>query len=249
MLECIIIDDEQHAIDNLKRYIEILPELKVIAVFDDPVDAMRAFFDLEKVDLVFMDIDMPKISGIELARQLRAKTDKLVFTTAHTKYGFDAFGVNANDYLLKPFSLAKFITTIHKLFPGAPLEHSEINPPASNAEQFLFIKSREDSLKLIKVRFDEIVAVESSLNYINIHTEKKSMLTYMSLTEISKRLLGRGNFVQFQRSFIINQNFIENIEGNSIKMTTGLKMSVGEYYKKDFNKFISQYLIKAKRRE
>lgn len=246
MPKCIIIDDEPHAMETLKGYVKLLPELEVVAVFHDPLEAMRFFAESEKLDLVLLDVDMPKISGIELAKQVRAKTDKLVFVTAHTKYAFEAFGVDANAYLLKPISLAIFISTIQKLFSLSGIGEQSASDSIEN--DFFFVKSREDSLKLIKIRYGEIVAIESNLNYINIHTEKKSILTYMSLTEISKRLANRTNFLQFQRSFILNQNFIDNIEGNSIKMTTGQKITVGEYYKKEFNKFVTQYLVKVKRR-
>lgn len=247
MQKCIIVDDEMHAIETLKDYIQLMPELELVGTYSDPIIAMRTIGNQGKVDLILMDIDMPRISGLELAKQIRAMTNKLVFTTAHTKYGFEAFGVNANDYLLKPISLAVFMATIDKLFPGMPKAEEQDNS-IKGSDDFFFIKSREDNLKLIRIVYSDVVAIESSLNYINIHTKKKSMLTYMSLSEIARNLLGRGNFVQFQRSFIINKDYIDDIDGNSIKMVTGLKMTVGEYYKKDFNKFVSQHLIRPKRR-
>ncbi|GAA4195752.1 LytTR family DNA-binding domain-containing protein [Pedobacter jeongneungensis] len=247
MQRCIIVDDEIHAIETLKDYIHLMPELNLIGTYNDPINAMRTLGEHGKVDLILMDINMPRISGLELAKQVRTMTNKLIFTTAHTKYGFEAFGVNANDYLLKPISLAVFMSTIDKIFPSTQ-KPEEPDNSIIGADDFFFIKSREDNLKLIRIIYSDVVAIESNLNYINIHTKKKSILTYMSLSEIAKSLLGKGDFVQFQRSFIINKNYIDDIDGNSIKMVTGLKMTVGEYYKKDFNKFISEHVIRPKRR-
>lgn len=117
MLKCIIVDDEIHAIETLKEYIICIPELELVGIYDNSVTAIRAINSNEKVDLIFMDVDMPKISGLQIAMQVRSKTDKLVFTTAHSRYAFEAFGIDANGYLLKPFSLAVLLKTLYKLFP------------------------------------------------------------------------------------------------------------------------------------
>jgi DNA-binding LytR/AlgR family response regulator len=241
MYRCIIIDDELHAIEGLKEYIRQTKELTLVNFYTDPVIAMQEIAYSDAVDLILLDVDMPEISGIELATSIRKKTSKLVFTTAHTKYGFEAFQVEADGYLLKPYTLAKFMSTIQALFKPKSC--------VDEMETFFFIKSKEDNPKLIKVVYDEIVAIESKLNYILIHTMGKSILTYMSLTEISNKLSSERGFSQFHRSYILNTVHIESIEGNTITMTNGKKMAVGEFYRKAFNEFISKKVVKSKRKQ
>ncbi|MCR8556167.1 LytTR family DNA-binding domain-containing protein [Mucilaginibacter sp. BJC16-A38] len=239
--KCIIIDDEPHAIEGLKNYIAAIPSLKLEHCYTSPVDALMELSGDNKTDLILLDIDMPQISGIELSRQIRQKTNKLVFTTGHTQYGYEAFEVDADAYLLKPYSLSKFASTIAKLFPA--------QTETKNAGDFFFVKNKNDHLKIVKIRFDEVVAIESKQNYVLIHTLSKQILTYMSLTEISKTFEQLPNFVQYQRSFVLNKEHIESINGNTIQMVNGVQITVGEYYRKDFTAFLSEKLVKAKRSE
>ncbi len=241
MYRCIIIDDEPHAIEGLKQYIETIPMLKLVQSFTDPLLALKTITKEEPVDLIFLDVDMPKITGIELSREIRSKTEKLIFTTAHTKYAFEAFEVNADAYLLKPYSIGKFNITIDKLFPTAKTNEEQ----NTEMKKFFFVKSKVDNHKLVKIAFVDVVAIESKLNYIMIHTTSKQVITYMSLTEMAKLFNDVPGFIQLHRSFIINQNFIEFIDGNTIKMTNGLEVTVGSFYKKDFNDFLNHSLIKA----
>lgn len=239
MYKCIIVDDEPHALKSLAGYIDSLPNLNLVSTFSDPLAALLEISSGEPVDLLLLDIDMPRVSGLELARQLRHKTEKLVFTTSHSKYGYEAFEVQADAYLLKPYSLSKFASTIVKLFPALPAAESV--PPPDN---FFFVKDKNDHLKLVKIKYAEIIAIESQQNYVLMHTLHKKVLTYMSLTEISRNFRVFPNFVQFQRSFILNKDFIESIEGNTIKMTGGVQITVGDYYRKDYQAFLSRSLLK-----
>ncbi|MEO6851466.1 MAG: LytTR family DNA-binding domain-containing protein, partial [Mucilaginibacter sp.] len=116
-------------------------------------------------------------------------------------------------------------------------------------DDYFFVKNKDDNLKIVKIRYDEVIAVESKQNYVLIHTLKKKVLTYMSLTEISKIFRQFPNFEQFQRSYIIGKDHIDSIDGNTIKMVNGLQITIGEYYKKDFTIFMSEKLIKARRKD
>ncbi|MCZ4224846.1 LytR/AlgR family response regulator transcription factor [Pedobacter rhodius] len=242
-ISCIIVDDEPHAIEGLKRYMTAIPALEVVKTYTDPVRAMLDISSGNNVDLILLDVDMPGITGIELGESVKPKTNKLVFTTAHSKYAYEAFEVEADDFLLKPYSLAKFIKTINKLFPQKIIETE-----SEDSGDYMFIKSKEDNLRLVKIRYKDIVAVESRLNYVQIHTLSKSITTYMSLSEVSKKLNQFDWFMQFQRSFIIAPEYIEYIEGSAIKMQNGTRITVGEYYKKYFNDFVDSKLIKARRK-
>lgn len=239
MYKCIIIDDEPHAIAGLKGYISQTPELCLLASYTDPVVALGEIQLIEGIDIIFVDVDMPKINGLELAKEIRSKTKKLVFTTAHTKYAFEAFQVKADAYLLKPYSLGKFIITINDLFPNT----SKITAQPINHDYF-FVKSKDDDLKILRVKYSDVIAVESKQNYIMIYTVKKNILTYMALTEIANILKPMPNFMQLHRSYLINQDHIEMIDGNFIKMVNQLKFTVGERYRVGFNEFLSKSLIK-----
>ena len=240
--KCIIIDDEPYAIEGLKNYIGSIPNLNVIKTYTDPVQALIDLAASEMVDLILLDIDMPKITGIELSREIRQKTRKLVFTTSYTQYGYQAFEVEADAYLLKPYTLSKFAATISKLFP----KDEKFGPVGNAIDDYFFVKNKDDNLKIVKIRYDEVIAIESRQNYVLIHTPTKEILTYMSLTEISKLFKPLKKFEQFQRSFIICKNHIDLIDGNTIKMVNGLQITVGDYYKKEFTAFLSEKLIKAR---
>ena len=246
MYKCVIIDDEPHAVEGLKNYLIKIPELQLIASYTDPIHALQEIARGGPIDLLLLDIDMPEISGIDLARLIRAKTDKLLITTAHIQYGYEAFEVQADGYLLKPYSFAKFLTAIHKLFPPSAQDSDFARIPPD--QDFFFIKSKDDDLKLVKIRYDDIVMIESKLNYVMVYTVDRSILTYITLMEISNRLTKARGFEQFHRSFILNNRHIEYIDGNTITLNNGRKITVGDHYKKDFNVFVNQNLLKAKRK-
>lgn len=242
---CIIIDDEPYAIEGLKAYINSIPNLSVLKTYTDPLEALIDLVNSDMVDLILLDIDMPKITGIELSKEIRQKTRKLVFTTSYTQYGYLAFEAEADAYLLKPYTLTKFASTISKLFPPDE-KHIVVEKVIDN---YFFVKNKDEHLKIVKIKYDDVIAVESKQNYVMIHTVSKKVLTYMSLTEISKIFTQFNNFEQFQRSFIISKEHIDNIDGNTINMVNGIQITVGEYYRKDFTTFLSEKLIKARRKE
>lgn len=244
MYRCIIIDDEEHAVQGMRNYIKDMPDLKVIRTYNDPLKALNEILSGEIFDLLFLDIDMPQMSGIDLAKEIRHKTNKLIFTTGHIKYGYEAFEVEADAYLLKPFSVSKFIAIVTKVL------HKD-KSRLKDGLDFFFVKSKEDNLKLLMVRYSDVIAVESSLNYVIIHIPDRKILTYMSLTEIFNVLSKYPGFVKFQRSFIVAVDHIQSIDGNCIMMRNGVKVTVGESYKELFYEFISSKIIssKTKRKE
>ncbi len=249
-LKCIIVDDEVHSIEGLRKYVDKVPHLEVLKSFSNPLDALDWIKDMSGIDILFLDVDMPDISGIELGSLVRGNVNKLVLTTAHTKYAYDGFRIRADDYLLKPFSLASFITVINRLFPDEVINADPlVSEISKEGDDFFFVKNKDDNLKLIKVKFSDVVAAESKLNYVQLHVMSgKSILTYMSLSEMAKYLSSIYGFIQFQRSFILNKARIESIEGNTINMDNGQKITVGDYYRKDFNEFILTHLVKGKKR-
>jgi DNA-binding LytR/AlgR family response regulator len=239
--KCIIIDDEPYAIERLEKYVENIPYLMLMKSYTNPLQAIAELMAGEQIDLALLDIHMPLISGIDLSRKIRPKVDKLIFTTAHSEYGYDAFEVDADAYLLKPYTLSKFAATIGKIFPDG-----KVNQTVVKDDGYFFAKNNEDGYKMVKIMYKDIVAVESKQNYVVIHRLGQNIRTHMSLTEMNKVLEPYPSFAQLQRSFIVGLDHIAFIYGNTVKMTTGLEITVGEYYRKNLTEFLSGKIIKGR---
>lgn len=243
MLNCIIVDDEQFSVDAITKYIDMLPRLNIVGVYTDPQLALEKVSSDSDVDLLFMDIDMPRINGLELAKALRSKTQKLIFTTSHSKYAFDAYQVEGDAYLLKPFSFGKFSTTINRLFPNAKA------PLANHEDEYFLVKNKEEDLRIVKVEYKEVIAFESSHNYVKIHLmNSKPIVAYLTIKDILELLGPRDIFKQFHRAFIISTDCISYIEGSTIRMNNNLTFSVGESYRDNFSTYLAGKLLKTSRR-
>ena len=250
MLNCVIIDDEQFSIEAIKKYIALVPRLNIVDVYTDPQSALELVSAEHKIDMLFMDIDMPNISGIELARALRSKTNKLIFITAHSKYAFDAFEVEGDAFLLKPFTFVKFTTTINRLFPNESAgKQAEINREPNKEDNYFLVKNKDEDLRIVKVMYQDVIAFESSHNYIKIHlTSNKILTAYLTIKDVVELLGAREDFYQFHRAFIISTDWINYIDGNTIKMTNSLTFTVGESYRDHFITFLSRKLFKTSRK-
>lgn len=243
-LKCIVIDDDIHAINGIKSYINTLSNIQLIHAYTDPLEALTEISAGNDVDIIFMDVDMPMISGIELSKAVRHKTNKLIFTTSHSKYAYEAFEMHASAYLLKPYTFARFAETINRLFPLTP------NVPSVSIQQeddYFFVRNKNERNNLIKVRYVDIVAVESLQNYVRIYTVDETIVTYIALTEIKVILKEFPNFAQAHRSFIIAKNYIEKVEGNSLKMINNLTVNIGNNYKEEIQLYIREKTIKTGR--
>lgn len=239
--QCIIIDDEPDAIEIINDYIQQIPQLELKQSYTDPLKAMSDISINEHVDFIFMDIDMPRISGIDLSKNIRNKTNKLIFTTAHTKYAFEAFEVEADAYLLKPFTFAKFALTINKLLNDNPRVRME-----DSSKEF-YVKTTEERNRFVRIKFDEVIAVESVKNYIKIYTTTEEIMTYLTLKEIKERFDETDDFIQIHRSFIISKNFIEKVEGSLVKLPKNMLIPIGTFYKDAFYDYLLRNTIKTGR--
>jgi DNA-binding LytR/AlgR family response regulator len=236
-LRCIVIDDEFEAVEEICEYISSTPELDLVMSFTNPIEALNFIKKNENFDLIFMDVDMPNINGIDLSKLIRPNTKKLIFTTSHAKYALNAFEVNADAFLLKPFNYSKFLTTIEKFLVPS-------DPSVIPDEEYLFIKSKNDDLKLVKIKFKDIVAIESLANYIRIYTEEYNLVTHLKLKD-AKGIFGKDdNFMQLHRSFLISKNHINSIEGNVLTMSNGAKFTIGDNFRKILHEFLSNKTLK-----
>src|ERR1700761_4700701 len=237
MLKCVIVDDEQFSVDAILKYINLIPNLDVIGIYTDPVNALETISAEEDVDLLFMDIDMPWLSGLELAKALRGKTQKIVFTTAHSKYAFDAFEVEGDAFLLKPFTFGKFSTTINRLFPEKNSRSTSSTTQMEN--DYFLVKSKEDDLAIVRIKYNEVIAFESLQNYVKIHlADNKSLIAYLTIKDILQLLKFRPEFKQFHRAFVISTDNISHIKGNMIQMSNGINFPVGDVYKEQFSNYL-----------
>lgn len=243
-LKCIVIDDDIHAINGIKSYINTLSNIQLVHAYTDPLQALTEISGGINVDIIFMDIDMPMISGIELSKAVRHKTNKLIFTTSHSKYAYEAFEMHASAYLLKPYTFARFAETINRLFPLNPNVQS-IN--IQQEDDYFFVRNKNERNNLIKVRYADIVAVESLLNYVRIYTVDETIVTYIALSEIKVILKEYSNFAQAHRSFIIAKNYIEKVEGNMLKMINSLSVNIGNNYRDEIQAYIKEKTIRTGR--
>jgi len=237
---CIVIDDEQHAIDTLAGYIAQVPDLDLIQTYTSPVKALAEINDHGRIDLIFMDIDMPGISGLELSKLIRGKTNYLVFTTSHQKYAIEAFEVQADQYLLKPVSLAKFLSTMDRLMldPRSKLKFPE--------EKTIYVRVEKKG-KWIPVELETITLIEGETNYIHIHTTAEKLTVYLTMKEMEETLKSDPNFIRVHKSYIVSKRSIAGISGNVITMKDKSTLTIGESYKESFMDYFNTVKVKSSR--
>ncbi|MDN3585804.1 LytTR family DNA-binding domain-containing protein [Pedobacter aquatilis] len=243
-LKCIVVEDDLLAVEGIKTYIKSLNNLQLVEVYTDPLKALNEIIAGPDVDIIFMDVDMPLISGIELSKSIRHKTDKLIFTTSHSKYAYEAFEMLASAYLLKPYTFARFAEAISRLYPST---NTVPNTNHKIEEDYFFIRNKNDNNNLIKVRYNSIIAVESLQNYVRIYTPDENIVAYIGLSEIKLILKEKPNFLQAHRSFIISKNHIKKLEGYTLKMTNNLQVNLGNNYREEILAYIKEKTIKTGR--
>lgn len=216
-LNCIIIDDEPLARKGLREYIADVDFLVLTGEFENPLKATNTLKE-GNVQLVFLDIQMPKITGIEYLRSLN-DPPPVVFTTAFPQYALEGFDLNALDYLVKPISFERFLKAAMKAreyyhWRGRLAENIALDTGKTVAEEheYFFIKSGN---KLVKIFFDDILYVEALQNYVTIHTKDKKYITYLTFKSVEEYLPAK-NFIKCHKSYIIAASKISGIEGNDI---------------------------------
>lgn len=212
-VHCIIIDDEPLARKGLKEYIDDVDFLKLEAEFESPVKAAKLIGE-GHVQLIFLDIQMPKITGLEFFKTLH-HAPPVIFTTAYPQYALDGFELNALDYLVKPISFERFLKAAMKVKEYYEVrQKNNVEASTENKSDFFFIKADN---KLVKVFFDEILFVEALQNYVAIHTLTKKFITYLTFKSIED-YLPADRFIRTHKSFIISASKIDNIDGNDIRI-------------------------------
>ncbi|HSB94695.1 MAG TPA: LytTR family DNA-binding domain-containing protein [Flavitalea sp.] len=225
VVNCMIVDDEPIARDIIRAYCNHLPALNVVASCENAFDA-RLELQRQKIDIIFLDINMPVLDGIAFLKTLKVQP-QVIFTTAYKEYALDAFDLSACDYLLKPFSLERFMLAIDKAMDAL----NAISQPKAETEsqQFIFIKA---DARIYKVEFNDLLFAEAQGNYTRIVMTNAAILPVMTFSGFAE-MLPPNQFLRVHRSFIINKSKITHIEGNRVYIGK-FEIPIGSNYKDDF---------------
>jgi two-component system, LytTR family, response regulator LytT len=237
MIKTIAIDDEPLALHLVTGYIEKTPGLKLVGSFDNPISASE-YLTENLVDLIFVDIQMPDLSGIEFTR-LVGQGPKVIFTTAFEKYALEGYKLEVVDYLLKPFSYEEFLTSIKKVLKILNLEHQN-NVRIEVNNEFLFIKS---DYKIKRINFNDILYIEGLKDYAKVYIQNvsKPVLTLTSLKLLESKLPD-DKFMRVHRSFIVNLGKIDTIDRSRIVFGKEY-IPISDQYKDKFQEFLDKNFL------
>lgn len=238
MINCIIVDDEQHAIDIIRHYIDQTPYLQLVGSSTNPIEGLQLVNE-GNVDLVFLDIQMPELTGIDFIKAIGGKA-KVILTTAYSEFALEGYELDVVDYLLKPVRFPRFLTAVQKAV--AQIEHTA---PAEAEEEgdYIFVKT-ESKGKLLKINLDEIDYIEGMKNYVAIHCHGKKTLVYTTMKELEERL-PQKHFIRVHKSFIIPLNKITGIEGNTLRLKdVPADILIGDSYKDQLMELIKNKMIR-----
>lgn len=230
-ISCLVVDDEELARDLLENYIGRLPHLTLLGKCRDPFEALNVLSS-QPVDLLFLDIQMPGMTGMEFMRTLKNKP-LVIFTTAYSEFAIESYNVDATDYLLKPFAFERFVQAVNKTTDilalrkaatGSPTPSSQVAAPA--AKDFILVKSEH---KVHRLRFEDISYVEGMREYVAYHTPNGRILSLNSLKSLEEEL-PNDQFLRIHKSYIVSMGKIAAIEGNQVVIGKE-KLPIGASYR------------------
>ena len=233
-ITCAIVDDEPLAVELLASYCEKIPFLNLVGKFNNATDALRATTE-NQIDLLFLDIQMPQLNGLELSRMLPENT-RVVFTTAFNQYALDGYRINALDYLLKPITYATFLEACNKALQWFTLLR-QAEAPNDQQMRSIFVKSE---YKLIQVNLDQLLYVEGLKDYVKIYTlaSPHPILSLMGMKTM-EQMLPQSRFIRVHRSYIVSIDKIREIDRNRI-IVGQTEIPIGDSYKQAFQDFLSR---------
>lgn len=236
-IRCLAIDDEPLALKQIGTYISKTPYLELVAMCNNAFDAM-GFLKAKNVDLMFVDINMPDLSGMDFVKSLSEKPF-IVFTTAYSEYAIEGFKVDATDYLLKPIGYKDFLKAVNKVKKLFDLK-SDQSESVKTTSEHLFVKSE---YRLVRIELSEIKYIESMHEYVRIHLiNDKPVMTLLSLKSVEEQLPPK-NFLRVHRSFIVNTDRIKVVERNRIIFDNNVYIPVSDQYKERFQEFINKNFL------
>ena len=229
-INCIIIDDEPLGRDVVESFAREVSYLNIVGIFEDPVKAL-SFIEENPVDLIFSDIEMPNINGLDFLRTLE-DSPVFIFITAYREFALDGFETGATDYLVKPVRFDRFLKAVQKAKNHINLKRNSSTSQDRNEK--IFIKSEG---KIIKILLSEILYIEAQGDYLNVHTKSEIYSTQMTLTSMEESLQNK-KFYRIQRSFILNLDFVRSVHGNMLELLNGQSISVSVNKKEELYKLL-----------
>jgi DNA-binding LytR/AlgR family response regulator len=243
MIKVIIVDDEPLAQDVLETYVEKFPELSLVQKCNNALEANEVLKN-QDIDLMFLDIQMPQLTGIDFLKTL-TRPPLVIFTTAYPNYALEGFELNALDYLLKPISLERFIKAVNKAVEQIKLQRNEPGAGSSNAAEgtdhpdYIFVKADK---KLIKVNYHDIIYIEGLKDYVIIRMENQRVITLQTMKSLEDKLPS-VRFKRIHRSYIINIDKINAIVGNMVEVmekNQAKHLPIGKNYRDELNDMIEK---------
>ncbi|MCI5056599.1 MAG: response regulator transcription factor [Flavobacteriales bacterium] len=235
-IRCLIVDDEYLAQDLLEQYVKKVSYLTLIAKCDNALQASQILKD-EQIDLMFLDIQMPDLSGLDFLKTL-SEPPHVIFTTAYSEYALESYSLDVIDYLLKPIDFARFFKSIEKVASRMSLKsnvQNEIVEPLNVKSEREYMVIKSDGA-VIKIYFSEILYLESLREYVRFHTKDKKYMVLSSMKSIFDSL--PDNFVRIHKSFVAPFSRIKSVSGNMVKLDNGAELPIGKTYKADLmNRF------------
>lgn len=235
-IKCLIVEDEELARDLLEKFIEKIPHLEVVGKCENPLLAMEVL-QKEKVDLMFLDIQMPELTGVEFLKMLPNKP-VVIFTTAYPSYALEGYQLDVTDYLLKPFSFERFVQAVNKAsemirlkagnnLPTEQANNTSTSSKTAPSKEYLLVNSEH---KIIKIKYSDIRYIEAMREYVAYHTHSQGrVLSLMSLKKLEVDLPD-AQFIRIHKSYIINVNEVGALEGNMVHIGKD-KIPIGASYK------------------
>jgi len=233
-IRCLLVDDEPPSLEILRTYISTVPMLKVVG---ECYHAMGAFEYIQRhaVDVIFLDVNMPRLSGIDFIKAL-PNPPKVIFTTAHRDFAVEGFELGAIDYLLKPYSLDRFLRAVHRMLN--PDSKNQKTSAASLTEEkpdrFLYVRADR---KMVKVFIDDITHIESLKDYVKVVTTNKIIVSKQSISSLEE-MLPRDSFIRVHRSYILAVNKIDTYNTDLIEVG-GKEIPIGRLFRHEVNKVLS----------
>ncbi len=242
MLNCIAVDDEPLALGLICSFIEKTPFLNLKSSFSSGIKAMEILHE-EQIDLIFLDIQMPDLTGIQMARLLEGQPGsgkpRVIFTTAFNNFALEGYKVDALDYLLKPFDYEEFLKAANKARVYAELVSQATPVTTSEQEEYVFLKVE---YQLVRVAIKDIIYIEGLKDYVKVHLENtdRPLLTLTSLKALEQKLPAKI-FMRVHRSYIVSLDKVNSVTKNSLNINDQV-ITIGDQYKDAFNAYLSKWM-------
>lgn len=233
-LKVLIADDEPIARDIVMAYAAKLPSLKVVATCNNAVEVFEAL-NKQSVDILFLDINMPEITGIDLLKTLR-NPPQVIFTTAYAEYAVESYELNAVDYLLKPFSFDRFVKAVNKATDKIE-QSSSLNHTIQ--DNTLFVKSDG---KLVRINLDELLLIEGLKDYVKLWVGEQPILVHSTMKNMEEQLAPYNNYVRVHKSYIVNVRHIREVEGNTLRLNKQ-EVVIGNTYREKVYELLDKFRL------